>query len=162
MSASQIQFLNAYCSEPMIVNQLNMSLQQVDWVEQGVLVNQKEGAGVNFPDGTIEYCRLANVQIQAWSPLANGIYSGRSIDNPSESELATIELVKKLALEKETSAEAIVLGWLMRHPAMVQPVIGTTNPDRITKCQDAIQQAETMTREEWYSLYTASRGNKLP
>ncbi|PAE29328.1 aldo/keto reductase [Paenibacillus sp. 7884-2] len=162
MSASQIQFLNAYCSEPMIVNQLNMSLQQVDWLEQGVLVNQKEGAGVNFPDGTIEYCRLANVQIQAWSPLANGIYSGRSIDNPSESELATIELMKKLALEKETSAEAIVLGWLMRHPAMVQPVIGTTNPDRITKCQDAIQQAETMTREEWYSLYTASRGNKLP
>lgn len=162
MSASQIQFLNAYCSEPMIVNQLNMSLKQIDWVEQGVLVNQKEGTGMNFPEGTIEYYRLANVQIQAWASLANGIYSGRSIDNPSESELATIELVKKLALEKETSAEAIVLGWLMRHPAMIQPVIGTTNPERITKCQDAIRQAELMTREEWYSLYIASRGNTLP
>ncbi|WP_026909329.1 aldo/keto reductase [Paucisalibacillus globulus] len=162
MSASQIQFLNAYCSEPMIVNQLNMSLKHIDWLEQGILVNQQEGTGVNFPDGTMEYCRLADVQIQAWAPLANGIYSGRTIENPSESELATIELVKKLALEKETSTEAIVLGWLMRHPAMIQPVIGTTNPERIQKCQDAIRQAELMTREEWYSLYTASRGARLP
>lgn len=162
MSASQIQFLNAYCTEPMIVNQLNMSLKEIDWLEQGVLVNQKEGTRVNFPDGTIEYCRLNNVQIQAWGPLANGNYSGRTIDTPSQSVLATKELVEKMAREKETSTEAIVLGWLMRHPAMIQPVIGTTNPDRIIKCQDAVRQAEIMTREEWYALYTTSRGNKLP
>lgn len=162
MSASQMQFLNAYCPEPMIVNQLNMSLKQIDWLDQGVLVNQQEGTGVNFPDGTIEFCRLNNVQIQAWGPLANGLYSGRTIDNPSEADLATIELVKKMALEKETSPEAIVLGWLMRHPAMIQPVIGTTNLERIAKCQAAIKQAELMTREEWYSLYVASRGNRLP
>ncbi|WP_010094512.1 aldo/keto reductase [Ornithinibacillus scapharcae] len=162
MSGSQIQFLNAYCSQPMVVNQLNMSLKQIDWLDQGVLVNQKEGTGVNFPDGTLEYCRLNNVQIQAWGPLANGMYSGRASDNLSESDLATIELVEKLATEKETSTEAIVLGWLMRHPAMIQPVIGTTNPERIAKCQDAIRQAELMTREEWYSLYVASRGKRLP
>ncbi|GGA83048.1 aldo/keto reductase [Ornithinibacillus halotolerans] len=162
MNASQIKILNAYCSEPMVINQLNMSLKEKDWIEEGVLVNQKEGIDVNFPEGMIEYCRLTNIQLQAWAPLANGIYSGRSLDNPSESELATIKLVEKLALEKDTSKEAIVLAWLMRHPAMIQPVIGTTNPERITKCQDAIRQAELMTREEWYSLYVASRGNKLP
>jgi predicted oxidoreductase len=105
---------------------------------------------------------LANIQIQAWGSLANGLYSGLTIDNPSESELATIELVEQLALEKGTSKEAIVLGWLMRHPAIIQPVIGTTNPVRIKKCQDAIRQAELITREEWYGLYTASSGNKLP
>lgn len=162
MSASQIKLLNAYCSEPMVVNQLNMSLKEIDWLEHGVLVNQKAGAGVNFPEGTMEYCRLENVQIQAWGSLANGMYSGRSIENPSEADLATIELVKRLADEKETSQEAIVLGWLMRHTAMIQPVIGTTNPERIAKCKDAIRQAELMTREEWYTLYTASRGNRLP
>ncbi|WP_047984354.1 aldo/keto reductase [Ornithinibacillus californiensis] len=162
MSAAQIQLLNTYCSEPMIVNQLNMSLKQIDWLEQGVLVNQKAGTSVNFPDGTMEFSRLTDVQIQAWGPLANGIYSGRAIDNPSEADLATKQLVEKLAKEKETSTEAIVLGWLMRHPAMIQPAIGTTSPERIANCQDAVRQADLMTREEWYALYVASRGNRLP
>ncbi|MDR4947671.1 aldo/keto reductase [Neobacillus cucumis] len=162
MNSDQIKFLNAYCSKPMIVNQLHMSLKRIDWVEQGVLVNQKAGTSVNFSDGIFEHCRLTDVQIQAWAPLANGTYSGRELDNPSESDLLTKELVERLAKEKETSTEAIVLGWLMRHPAMIQPIIGTTNPERIQKSQDAIRQAEQMTREEWYSLYTASRGRKMP
>ena len=162
MSAAQIKFLNSYSSAPMVINQLHMSLKRIDWLEQGILINQKAGTSVNFPDGTIEYCRSAGVQIQAWASLANGIYSGRTMDNLSESDLAVRELVVKLANEKETSAEAIVLGWLMRHPAMIQPIIGTTNPERIQNCKDAIKQAEQMTREEWYSLYTASRGNKIP
>jgi predicted oxidoreductase len=162
MSAAQIQLLNAYCSEPMVVNQLNMSLKQIDWLEQGVLVNQTAGTSVNFPEGTMEFSSLADVQIQAWGPLAKGIYSGGPNDNASEADLATKQLVEQLAMEKETSTEAIVLGWLMRHPAMIQPVIGTTNPERIANCQDSLKQAELMTREEWYSLYVASRGNRLP
>lgn len=162
MNSDQMKFLNAYCQESMIVNQLHMSLKRIDWLEQGVEVNQKAGTEVNFADGISEHCRLTNVQIQAWSSLANGIYTGRTLENPSESDIATKELVEKLAKEKETSTEAIVLGWLMRHPAMIQPIIGTTNPQRIQNCVDAINQAEQMTREEWYSLYTASRGKKLP
>ncbi|MFC0560499.1 aldo/keto reductase [Halalkalibacter alkalisediminis] len=162
MSVAQIRLLNSYCSEPMVVNQLHMSLKRIDWLEQGVLVNHESGSSVNFGDGIIEDCQSSDVQIQAWSPLAKGLYSGQIIEKPSDSDIATKELVEKLAKEKEASTEAIVLGWLMRHPAMIQPVIGTANPERIKKCQDGIKQAELMTREEWYSLYTASRGNKLP
>lgn len=162
MSAAQIKFLQAYCSEPIVVNQLEMSLKRIDWLEQGILVNQKAGTEVNFADGIMEHCRLEDIQIQAWAPLAYGTYSGRVLDNPSESDSKTAELVQKLAAQKGTTAEAIVLGWLMRHPAMIQPVIGTTNPERIKNCQDAVQQSELMSREEWYSLFEASRGQKMP
>lgn len=162
MSPVQVKLLNAYCLEPMIVNQLEMSLKKIDWVEHGVLVNQKAGTEVNFPEGMIEFSRLQNVQIQAWSPLAKGIYSGRNLDNLSDSDKQTIQLVEEMANEKETTNEAIVLGWLMRHPALIQPVIGTINPIRIQNCQDAIRQSEIMTREEWYRLYTSSRGHKMP
>lgn len=66
-----------------------------------------------------------------------------------------------MANEKETTNKAIVLGWLMRHPALIQPVIGTTNLKRILNCKDAIRQSEIMTREEWYRLYISSRGHKM-
>jgi predicted oxidoreductase len=162
MSAAQIKLLSAYCSDPLIVNQLELSLKRIDWLEQGILVNQKAGTDINFADGIIEHCRLEDIQIQAWAPLAYGMYSGRAMENVSESDLQTKDLVQKMANEKGTSTEAIVLGWLMRHPALIQPVIGSTNPERIKNCQDSVRQAEMMTREEWYSLYTASRGKKMP
>lgn len=162
MNGEQMKFLQSYLADPLVVNQLEMSLHRIDWVEQGVLVNQKEGTNVNFTEGTIEYCRTEDVQLQAWGPLANGMFSGRNLENPTESVLKTKELVKKIAREKGTTEEAIVLGWLMRHPAYIQPVIGSANPDRIRNCKDAIQQAEIMTRDEWYTLYVASRGVNMP
>lgn len=162
MTAAQIKFIEAYTSEKMIVNQLEMSLKRNDFIEQGILVNQKAGNDVNFADGLMEHCRLEDVQLQAWSPLANGMYTGRKLDNLSEADRQTIELVEKMANDKNTTKEAIVLGWLMRHPASIQPVIGTTNPERITNCAEAVHQSEAMSREEWYSLFTTARGHKIP
>lgn len=162
MNKSQIQLLEAYCETPMIVNQLEMSLQKLDFVDQGVHVNQAAGKHVHFADGLLEHSMLNDIQIQAWSPLAKGIFTGNLPETPTEAVLKTIELVEKMASEKETTREAIVLGWLMRHPAAIQPVIGTTNSERIKNCHDAIRQSELMTREEWYTLYVSSRGNRLP
>ncbi|WP_226665495.1 aldo/keto reductase [Metabacillus litoralis] len=162
MTAAQMKFLDVYSPEQMIVNQLEMSLKRNDFVEQGILVNQKAGNEMNFADGILEHCRLENVQIQAWSPLANGMYTGRKVENLSEADIKTIELVKQMADEKNTTKEAIVLGWLMRHPAIIQPVIGTTNPERINNCGEAVQISKEMTREEWYSLFTTARGHKMP
>ncbi|MDQ0232567.1 aldo/keto reductase [Metabacillus malikii] len=162
MSAAQMKFIRSFSKEPIIVNQLEMSLKRIDWLEQGILVNQKAGTSINFADGIIEHCRLENIQLQAWAPLAYGLYSGRDVNNQSQADITTKNLVRQMAEEKQTSQEAIVLGWLMKHPAKIQPVIGTTNPERIKNCQDSIRQAELMTREEWYTLYTASRGEKLP
>lgn len=162
MNVAQIQLLQAYCEEPIIVNQLEMSLNRIDWLEQGVLVNQKAGTEINFAEGLIEFCRLQEIQLQAWSPLAHGMYTGRKTENMTEADLKTKNLVESLAKEKNTTTEAIVLGWLMRHPAAIQPVIGTTDPERIENCAEAVNQAELMTREEWYSLYVASRGRLMP
>jgi predicted oxidoreductase len=162
MNKGQIKLLQTYCEDPIIANQMEMSLNKLDWVDQVVLVNQEAGTSTHFADGLLEYSMVNDIQIQAWSPLAKGIYSGKEIERPSEAEMKTKELVEKMASEKDTTKEAIVLGWLMRHPAKIQPVIGTTNPERIKNCQDAIRQSELMTREEWYSLYVSSRGNKLP
>ena len=162
MNHHQIEFLQTYLNEPLIVNQLELSLHHIDWLEQGVFVNQKQGSNVNFPEGTIEYCRLNDIQIQAWGPLAKGIFSGRELDSPPEAVVKTRLLVEKMAREKGTTLEAIILGWLMRHPARIQPVIGSANPERIRNCKDAVILSETMTRDEWYSLYVASRGENMP
>lgn len=162
MNKNQIELIKSYLKEPLIVNQLEMSLNKLDWVDQGVHVNQKAGAQTQFSDGLLEYCMLNDIQIQAWASLANGIFSGNEKDDLSAAERNTKELVAKMAAEKETSREAIVLGWLMRHPAKIQPVIGTTNPERIKSCSDAVRISNLMTREEWYSLYVSSRGISLP
>jgi predicted oxidoreductase len=162
MNKGQIELLQAFCEQPIIVNQLELSLLKRDWVDQGVFVNNEAGKESYFGENLLEHCMLNNIQIQSWSPLAKGIYSGKEGKNLSEAEIKTRELVTKMAEEKGTTREAIVLSWLMRHPAKVQPVIGTTNLERIEKCHDAIRQSELMTREEWYSLYVTARGNSLP
>jgi len=162
MTAAQIRFLQRSIAEPLVVNQLEMSLHRTDWLDQGILVNRKEGASVNFADGIMEHCQMENIQIQAWGPLAQGIYSGRSLDDASDAVQQTAALVQQMAHEKETTPEAIVLGWLMKHPAYIQPVIGTSSAARVLACQDAVRQSELMSREEWYALYAKSRGHQVP
>jgi predicted oxidoreductase len=160
MSAGQIRLLQAYSDEPFIINQLEMSLAKIGWLETGVHVNQEAAKNNVFPEGTLEYCRLENIQLQAWGPLAQGLFSGRSLEGYSEAIQNTARLVGEMAEQKGTTREAIVLAWLMTHPAAIQPVIGTTNPDRIRACADAPN--IMLTREEWYALYVSSRGKNLP
>ncbi len=162
MSAAQIRFLQQALPDHLAVNQLEMSLARLDWLDQTVHVNQEAGASVNFSEGLMEYCRMERIQIQAWGPLAQGKFSGRDVQNERESIRRTAELVRRMADEKETMPEAIVLGWLMKHPAKIQPVVGTTNPDRIIACKDAERQSELMTRDEWYTLYVSARGKNMP
>lgn len=162
MSASQIRFLQRALPDQIAVNQLEMSLAHLDWLDQGVHVNQKAGTTVNFAEGLLEYCQTENIQLQAWGPLAQGCFSGRPTTDEPEHIQKTAALVQQMATNKETTLEAIVLAWLLRHPAAIQPVIGTINPQRIAACKDAQQQAQHMTREEWYSLYVSARGESMP
>lgn len=162
MSASQIRFLQQALPDQIAVNQLEMSLAHLHWLDQGVHVNQQAGTHVNFAEGLLEYCQLEHIQVQAWSPLAQGRFSGRTLTAEPEQIQKTVALVGQMAASKETTPEAIVLGWLLRHPAAIQPVIGTINPQRIVACADAERQAQLMTREEWYALYVSARGEPLP
>jgi predicted oxidoreductase len=162
MNVAQIRFLQQALPDQIAVNQLEMSLAHLHWLDQGVHVNQAAGTSVNFGDGLLEYCQMETIQLQAWGPLAQGRFSGRSIDTEPDNIRQTAALVKQMAAANDTTPEAIVLGWLMKHPAMIQPVIGTTNVDRITACRDAEQQALHMTRDEWYTLYVSARGAPMP
>jgi predicted oxidoreductase len=160
MSAGQIRLLQQHCNEKLMVNQLEMSLHKIGWLETGVHVNQIAARDNVFPEGTLEYCQSENIQLQAWGSLAKGLYSGRELENKSDAVKKTAQLVHQLAEEKQTSKEAIVLAWLMKHPAAIQPIIGTTNPSRIQACSEAVN--ITLSRDEWYSLYIGSRGVFLP
>jgi predicted oxidoreductase len=160
MSAGQMKLLQAYIDEPLVANQLEMSLLKLDWLDAGVHVNQEAGKLSSFPEGTIEYCRLENVQIQAWSPLARGLYSGGDLKDASETVRETAALVARMAEERGVTREAIVLSFLLRHPAHIQPVIGTINPARIRASGEADR--VNLSHEEWFHLYVTSRGQPMP
>ncbi|MFS1703297.1 aldo/keto reductase [Aestuariibacter sp. GS-14] len=151
----QIEALQEVVSFPIIANQLEMSLAYRDWVEDGMMANSALNRHSGYTAGTLEYCQRKNVQLQAWAPLAQGKYSGRG-----PADCSTSALVSKLAAEYGVSPEAIVLGWLMRHPANIQPVIGTTNPARIAACAQAMH--TQLSREHWYALLESARGQEVP
>lgn len=160
MNGHQINYLQSFLDQPIVVNQLQMSLTHLDWLDEGVLVNHTEGQAVSFTPGTIEYCRSHNIQLQAWGCLSKGVFTGKDVHGASDAIKETAGLVKAFSQELGVSREAIVLAWLMRHPAGIQPVIGTTNAQRIKACGGA--EDVGLTREQWYQLYVSARGRMLP
>lgn len=162
MSGPQIEMLQDRLETPVVANQLEMSLLARAWLESTVLVNHAEGTDYSFPHGTLEHCVRKGITLQAYSPLARGLYTGAPAPVPSAAEEATTALVAAMAAEKRTTVEAVLLGWLMRHPAGIAPVIGTAHPDRIRSCADAAGVAAAMTRIEWYRLWVTARGSNIP
>ena len=162
MSGAQIEVLQDRLETPVVANQLEMSLLKRAWLESTVLVNHAEGTDYSFPHGTVEHCVRHGITLQAYGALARGLYTGAPAPAPSAAEEATAGLVAQLAAEKKTTGESILLGWLMKHPAGIAPVIGTANPDRIRACADASAVAASMTRAEWYRLWVTARGSNIP
>jgi predicted oxidoreductase len=160
MHLHQMQFLQAYLSAPMIVNQLELSLGHLHWLDEGVQMNTYKGTQTNFTPGTLEHCRRFGIQVQAQGSLAQGKYSGKPLQNASRPVKKTARLVHELAEKYHTSKEGIVLGWLMRHPAGIQPIISTRNEERIRVCAKATE--VQLNREDWYALYVSARGADLP
>ena len=160
MHQGQMQYLNHYLSKPLVANQLELSLNHLDWLNEGILAGQSAGSDINFTAGTLEYCQMNNVQVQAWGSLAQGLFSGKSLEGQPPHIHQTAELVEKLAAEYQTSKEAILLAFIMRHPVNIQPIIGTTNPERIRAC--ALATNIKLTREHWYQLFVSARGNRVP
>lgn len=159
MHAAQMQYLQSALDFPIIANQLEMSLAHRDWLEDGMTTGSVLNRNMGFAPGTIEYCQMHNVQLQAWGSLAQGKYTGAG-DLTDPVIKATTDRVAQLAAEYSVSKEAIVLAWLMRHPSQIQPVIGTTNPLRINAAAQAVN--VQLSREHWYSLLEVARGQEVP
>ncbi|MGY4540679.1 putative oxidoreductase [Arthrobacter sp. UYNi723] len=162
MSGAQIEALQERLEVTVVANQLEMSLLKRAWLESQVLVNHPESLDYSFPHGTLEYCSSNGVTVQAYGALAQGLYTGAVPESPTAAETAAAAMVAELASEYGTTGEAVLLGWLMKHPAGIAPVIGTVNPARIAACADAARVAEAMTRADWYGLWIAARGSNLP
>jgi predicted oxidoreductase len=160
MGQGQIRLLQVYCDVPLIVDQLELSLAHTGWLDAGVHVNQEASSGDTFPEGTIEFLRLEQIQVQAWAPVAKGYLVGRPLD-PAHQALAPVaSLVQTMANERGVTPDAVAIAWLLAHPAAIQPVIGTRNPDRIRAAAQAVHLE--LSREDWYALYVRSRGTPLP
>ena len=155
----QMEYLQSFLPEPLVVNQVEMSLLHHGFVEVGISFNQSSPRYPDGWEGTMEYCRMKSVLLQAWSPLAQGILTG-NLDGQPENIKRTAALVQECAQRHETTAEAILLAWLLKHPAKIQPVLGTSRPDRLRACAKAV--SVSLSREEWYSLFAAARGAPMP
>lgn len=143
-----LQALQRALPMPLCVNQLEMSLAKRDWLDATTTFNSDQQAGSAAWAGLLD----GSVQLQAWGALAKGAFEQPG--TPGAAELAAI--AERLGEPRE----AVLLAWLLRHPAGIQPVIGTTNPARIRACARA--SAIALSREDWYRLYVAARGRPLP
>ncbi len=157
-SPAQIELLQAAVRQPLVANQLEFNLLHNNLADAGIFTNQL-AARYTAADGLLDYCRLHNILVQAWSPVAQG----KLIDPPRGSTAqvrAAARAVAKLAAARHTSREAIALAWILRHPAGIQPIVGTSRPERLRLSVEADQ--VELTREEWYSLLEAARGGPVP
>ena len=155
-TAGQMRLLKKHLSQPIVANQLELSLLHLHLFDEGVVFNQEAMHG----EGTLEYCRQQHITIQAWGPLKSGAVITGEDDPSSQAAQDVARLVAELAQAKGVSKEAIALAWLLRHPAKIQPIIGTTKPERIRAACEADQ--VELTRDEWYRLYIAGRGARMP
>ncbi|MCE5256872.1 MAG: aldo/keto reductase [Spirochaetaceae bacterium] len=155
-----LEYLQSFLPDPLVANQVQMSLLHHDFAEVGISFNQNVPHYPNGWEGLIEYCRLHGVALQAWSPLDQGTLTGKNLSEQPENVKKTAALVDEYARAYAVPREAIALAWLLRHPAKIMPVTGTTRPDRLEACAKATEL--TLSREEWYALFEAARGNDVP
>ncbi|MBQ5995457.1 MAG: aldo/keto reductase [Clostridia bacterium] len=154
----QIELLKTAVKQPLIINQLQLSIPESGMITSGLNVNMKNDESVMHDGGLLEYSRIKGITIQAWSPFQQGFIKKPFIGDRENFP----ELNKRLEeLAEQYNAEPITIAsaWILRHPANIQLISGSMNPDRIKAiCKGA---DITLTREEWYSVYLAA-GFRLP
>ena len=153
----QMELLSKYCDELLLINQLQLSIAHCPMINSGINANMYNDSGINRDGGVLEYCRLKDITIQAWSPFQYGMFEGVFLGNEKFAELNKV--IDNLAEKYNVTNSAIAVAWILRHPAGIQTIVGTTNKDRIAQISKASE--IRLTREEWYALYMAA-GNKLP
>lgn len=154
----QIDLLRRYVAQPLVANQVQLSITHASLIAQGVAANMQQlDQSISRDDGLIDYCRLHDITVQAWSPFQAGFFAGPFLGSPRYPELnATIE---RLAKHYNVPPLAIATAWITRHPAHMQVVIGTTTPERVAA---AAQGSDVpLTRAEWYELFR-SAGYTVP
>ncbi|MBE6537879.1 MAG: aldo/keto reductase family oxidoreductase [Ruminococcaceae bacterium] len=153
----QMMLLQKYLDMPICANQLQFGIMHSSMVQSGINVNMYNESATNRDGGVLDYCRLNEITIQPWSPMQYGFFEGCFVDNDKFPELN--DALERIGNKYSVSKTTIAVAWILRHPAKMQPITGTTNLTRLT---DSLKAAEiSITREEWYEIYKAA-GNILP
>ncbi|MBT2719823.1 aldo/keto reductase family oxidoreductase [Bacillus sp. ISL-46] len=153
----QIQLLQKFVKQPLVANQLQLSITNANMISNGINVNMENDSAINRDGSILDFCRLNDITIQPWSPFQYGFFEGVFLGNDKFPELN--QQIDEIAAKYEVGNTTIATAWLLRHPAHMQPVIGTMNIDRLKDCCKASE--VQLTREEWYRIYRAA-GNILP
>ena len=158
VSPMELELLKRYVKQPLVFNQVQFSLEQSQLIDQPLYMNNlTTERSLDRDNGTVDYCRLNDITIQAWSPLQHGFFKGCFVDSPEFPEINKVlaELGEKYGVSKT----AIAIAWILRHPAKMQAIAGTMNPVHLKEICDATK--VELTHNEWYKLYLSS-GKKLP
>ena len=146
----QIELLRTSVTQPLVANQLQLSVTHAPLVAQGVAANmQGLDQSISRDFGTLDYCRLHDITVQAWSPFQAGFFNGVFLGSPDYPELNAV--IDRLATKYDVPAIAIATAWITRHPAQMQVVLGTTNPERVAGA--ALGSEVPLTRAEWYEMF---------
>lgn len=155
---NQIELLKRYVNQPIVANQMQLSITHAPMVAQGVATNMVGLEQSHSLDlGILDYCRLHDITVQAWSPFQAAFFNGVFLGNPEFPELN--EVIDGLAAKYGVAPEGIAVAWITRHPADMQVVLGTTTPERVTKA--AAGADVELTKAEWYELFRAA-GHRVP
>lgn len=154
----QMELLKKYVRQPLVFDQVQFSMEQSQLIDQTLYMNNlTTERSIDRDNGLLDYCRLHEITIQAWSPLQYGFFKGCFVDSPEFPELNKV--LAEIADKYGVSKTAIAIAWILRHPAKMQAIAGTMNPEHL---KDICAAADvTLTRHEWYQLYLAS-GKFLP
>ena len=153
----QVELLQAGLSQKLLINQLQLSVMHTGPIDFNIHTNMTDARSIDHDRGVLDYSRLHNMTVQAWSPFQYGQIEGNFIGNSEFPEVN--DALQKLADKKGVSKNAIAAAWILRHPAIGQVIIGTMTPEHIV---DSAKGADiSLTAQEWYDIYLAA-GNDLP
>lgn len=152
-----MDMLRKAVSFPIVANQVQLSAAHTPMLDAGFQVNMHWNGGIMRDGGILEYCHMNDIVVQSWSSLQYGYFEGVFLGSEKYPKLNAV--LNRLAAEKSVTPTAIALAWILRYPAKMQAVIGTTKPARIRESAAAAD--ITLTKKEWYEIYLAA-GNRLP
>ena len=152
-----MELLKKDVKQPLAVNQLQLSAAFTPGFESGFHVNMEDSQAAMRDGSIFEYCKLHDVVIQAWSVLQFGYFKGNFVGN--EKFQALNQVLDRLAIKYGVTSSTIAVSWILRYPAKMQAVVGTTNPKHLREVSQAGN--FSLTRKEWYEIYLAA-GNNLP
>ncbi len=154
---TQIQLLNKYTNGAVAVNQMQLSIVHSGMIDAGLQVNMMTDGGINRDDSILDFCRLNDITIQAWSPFQYGMINGVFVDNENYPEVN--QKLNEIAKQYDVTNSAIAIAWILRHPAKIQAIVGSTNIERVQQIAKALE--IELTHEQWYEIYL-SAGKLLP